>query len=208
MFVTFLSPFLHFTGSQKGCKPQSMSFCPTNGGRLQQSLPHHSKKRRILISLSGMCFPNTDHPRGFTLTVPTSLLVRGYEPTNYVWKCSKRWILQEQVPNQVHQKQTQSSSSLAGQWPSAQTAPARSPISPPAQVARGGSWTLRVTLGGRTWRALMADCGPGTDRKTHLPVESNCKREVEQKSVHFILLVSVIFIHLSITEVGILKWNI
>lgn len=129
-------------------------------------------------------------------------------PTNYVWKCSKRWILQEQVPNQVHQKQTQSSSSLAGQWPSAQTAPARSPISPPAQVARVGSWTLRVTLGGRTWRALMADCGPGTDRKTHLPVESNCKREVEQKSVHFILLVSVIFIHLSITEVGILKWNI
>lgn len=67
-----LSPFLHFTGSQKGCKPWSMSSCPTNGGRLQESLLHHSKKRRILIFLSGMCFPNTDHPHGFTLTVPTA----------------------------------------------------------------------------------------------------------------------------------------
>lgn len=44
----------------------------------------------------------------------------------------------------------------------------------------------------------MADCGPETDKKMHLLMENNYRKE-KKAEVSFIVPVSVIFIHLSIT---------
>jgi len=53
----------------------------------------------------------------------------------------------------------------------------------------------------------MAGCGPGTDKKTHLLMENNYRKEVKVE-MSFILLVNVTFIQLGITEVPIPKCNI
>lgn len=169
----------------------------------QFSLLYHSRKKiNILIFPFWLCFANTEHTHSFTLNIPTA-----------VWHVE----VKQQISWLETEQWATSKRSIAGSWlGTAEATPflvlfsrrtrrfRALPISPPERAAQVDSWTLRVTLGGRTWKALSAGCGPGIDKQMHLLMENSYRKEVKAE-ISFTWLVSVTFIHLSTKEVPVPK---